>query len=129
MEAVALGADGLVSEGSGQNLFVVRDGEITTPPINGSNLQGLTRMSAIQLAEEAGLRVKVAPIPREALYVADELFFSGTATEIMPIRSLDRIVIGDGKRGPVTERIQARYQDIIAGRTDDVYGWLSFPKE
>ena len=126
---MALGADGLVSEGSGQNLFVVRDGEITTPPINGSNLQGLTRMSAIQLAEEAGLRVKVAPIPREALYVADELFVSGTATEIMPIRSLDRIVIGDGKRGPVTERIQARYQDIIAGRADDVYGWLSFPKE
>ena len=125
VEAVALGADGMVSEGSGQNLFVVRDGELLTPPINGSNLQGLTRQCAIQLAEEAGLRMRVEPIPREALYVADELFFTGTATEVMPIRSLDHIVIGDGRRGPITQRIQKRYQDIINGRAEDAYGWMS----
>ena len=126
VEAVALGTDGMVSEGSGQNLFVVRDGELVTPPINGSNLQGLTRSCAMQLAEEAGLRLRVEPVPREALYVADELFFTGTATEVMPIRSLDRIPIGDGARGPITERIQTRYQDIINGRADDVFGWMSW---
>lgn len=126
MEAVALGTDGMVSEGSGQNLFMVRDGEVITPPINGSNLQGLTRMSAIALAKEAGLTVRTEPIPREALYVADELFFTGTATEVMPVRSLDRIVIADGKRGPVTQRIQGRYQDIINGRVEDIYGWMSW---
>ena len=125
VEAIALGRDGMVSEGSGQNLFVVRDGEVITPPINGSNLQGLTRMCALQLAEEAGLRVRVEPIPREALYVADELFFTGTATEVMPIRSLDRITVGDGTRGPVTETIQRRYQDIINGRAEDKFGWMA----
>lgn len=104
----------------------MRDGELLTPPINGSNLQGLTRSCALQLAAEAGLTVRVEPIPREALYVADELFFTGTATEVMPIRSLDRITIGDGARGPVTERLQARYQDIINGRAEDVHGWMSW---
>ena len=97
-----------------------------TPPINGSNLQGLTRASAIKLAEELGVRVRIEPIPREALYVADELFFTGTATEVMPIRSLDHITIADGKRGPVTEHIQKRYQDIINGRAEDAYGWMSY---
>ena len=116
----------MVSEGSGQNLFLVRDGEIYTPPINGSNLQGLTRSCAMQLAAEAGLRVHVEPIPREALYVADELFFTGTATEIMPICSLDRITIGNGKRRPITQRIQSRYQDIITGRAQDAFGWMSW---
>ena len=80
----------------------------------------------LQLARDEGIPVTIAPIPREALYVADELFFTGTATEVMPIRSLDRIPIGDGKRGPITERIQTRYQDIINGRADDVYGWMSW---
>ena len=128
VEAIALGTDGMVSEGSGQNLFLVRDGEIVTPPINGSNLQGLTRSCALALAEEAGIKVRIEPIPREALYCADELFFTGTATEVMPIRSLDHIVIGDGLRGPITERIQGRYQDIINGRADDEYGWMTFAK-
>ena len=124
-EAIALGTDGMVSEGSGQNLFLVRDGQIWTPPINGSNLSGLTRGSVIQLAEEAGLSLRVEPIPREALYVADELFFTGTATEVMPIRSLDRITVGNGARGPITQHLQGRYQDIINGRAEDVFGWLS----
>ena len=79
-----------------------------------------------QLAEELGVRVRIEPIPREALYVADELFFTGTATEVMPIRSLDHITIADGKRGPVTEHIQTRYQDIINGRAEDAYGWMSY---
>ena len=87
----------------------MRDGQIWTPPINGSNLSGLTRSSVIQLAEEAGLPLRVEPIPREALYVADELFFTGTATEVMPIRSLDRIAIGDGARGPITQHLQRRW--------------------
>lgn len=126
VEAVALGTDGMVSEGSGQNLFVVRDGELITPPINGSNLEGLTRGCALQLAGEMGVPVRIEPIPREALYVADELFFTGTATEVMPIRSLDRIIIGDGQRGPITEHIQRRYQDVINGRADDVHGWMTW---
>lgn len=126
VEAVALGTDGMVSEGSGQNLFIVRDGELVTPPINGSNLQGLTRRSALQLAEELDLRVRIEPVPREALYCADELFFTGTATEVMPIRSLDKIVIGDGRRGRITEQIQRRYQDIVNGRAADSYGWMSW---
>ena len=121
VEAVALGTDGMVSEGSGQNLFMVRDGEIVTPPINSSN-SGHER--ARLLAEELGVRIE--SIPREALYVADELFFTGTATEVMPIRSLDRITIADGK-GPVTEHIK-RYQDIINGRAEDAYGWMSYDK-
>jgi len=124
-EAIALSPDGLVSEGSGQNLFLVRDGEIVTPPINGSNLNGLTRACAIQLAQDAGLRVRVEPISREALYVADELFYTGTATEVMPIRSLDKIDIGSGTRGPVTAAVQERYQAIVNGREEDVHGWLS----
>lgn len=126
VEAIALGTDGMVSEGSGQNLFAVRDGELFTPPINGSNLKGLTRASIIQLAEDAGITVHVEAIPREALYVADELFFTGTATEVMPIASLDRITIGTGVRGPVTEFLQGRYKDIATGRADDVHGWLSY---
>jgi branched-chain amino acid aminotransferase len=130
-EAIALDAStGMVSEGSGQNIFVVKDGEIITPPINGSNLSGLTRRSVLQLAAAAGIPCRVEPIPRELLYVADELFFSGTATEVMPIRSLDHIKIGPaahvGARGPVTELVQRRYQDIINGRADDEFGWLSY---
>mmetsp|Transcript_59017 Transcript_59017/g.175586 ORF Transcript_59017/g.175586 Transcript_59017/m.175586 type:complete len:330 (-) Transcript_59017:80-1069(-) len=126
VEAVALGTDGMVSEGSGQNLFLVRDGELVTPPINGSNLQGLTRRSVMELAREEGLTVRVEPIPREALYVADELFYTGTATEVMPIRSLDHITIGEGGRGPITALLQKRYQDVIHGRAEDRHGWLSW---
>ena len=130
VEAVALSPDGWVSEGSGQNLFLVRDGALFTPPINGSNLEGLTRGSVIQLARAAGIEVYVQNVPREALYVADELFFTGTATEVMPIRSLDKILIGHGetvgKRGPITKLLQARYQDIINGRAEDVHGWMSW---
>ena len=125
-EAVALSPDGMVSEGSGQNIFVVRDGELVTPPINGSNLQGLTRRAVLALAAEAGVPARVEPVTREQLVVADELFFAGTATEVMPIRSLDRITIGaDGRRGPITERIQSAFHDIVHGRVPDRFGWLS----
>jgi hypothetical protein len=119
-----------VSEGSGQNLFVVRDGALYTPPINGSNLEGLTRSCVMQLARAAGIDVHVGPVPREALYVADELFFTGTATEVMPIRSLDKIEIGygatAGARGPITELLQASYQGIVHGREEDVHGWMTW---
>lgn len=130
VEAVALSPDGWVSEGSGQNLFMVRHGALYTPPINGSNLEGLTRGSIVQLAKAAGIEVHVQNLPREALYVADELFFTGTATEVMPIRSLDRITIGSGAsaggRGPITELLQKQYQDIIHGRAEDVHGWMAW---
>ena len=126
-EAIALGPDGTVSEGSGQNLFVVRDGELITPPITGGNLMGLTRGCVMALAAEYGIPVRVQAIPRELLYIADELFFTGTATEVMPIRSLDHIVIGSGGggRGPITERLQRAYHDIVFGRVPDRHGWLT----
>ena len=125
-EAIALSPDGMVSEGSGQNLFAVIDGVLFTPPINGSNLSGLTRRSALDIAEEMGLEVRIEAMPRELLYIADELFFTGTATEVMPIRSLDRIDVGNGGRGPVTEKIQMSFQDIVNGVVADRFGWLSY---
>ena len=121
VEAVALGTDGMVSEGSGQNLFVVRDGELCTPPINGSNLSGLTRRSILQIAEaELGLKVRIEPIPRGALRRGRALL-PGTATEVMPIRSLDKIKIGREEdaaaRSPNTCRDATRTSSTVARRT------------
>lgn len=125
-EAIALSPDGLVSEGSGQNVFVVRDGALYTPPINGSNLSGLTRAAVITLARQSKIEVHVQPVPREFLYIADEIFFTGTATEIMPIRSLDKITIGDGNPGPITKHLQKQFVGIVSGQLADNYGWLSY---
>jgi len=124
-EGVALNVDGTVSEGSAENLFVVRDGRILTPPLAASPLEGITRETVIQLARDAGIEVAETEIPREMLYVADELFFTGTAAEISPIRSVDRIPIGSGKRGPITEMLQAEFLAIAAGERPDRYGWLT----
>ena len=107
-EGIALDASGYVSEGSGENMFVVRDGKIITPPLGASVLPGITRESVIQLAQSLGIPVIETLVPREMLYIADEVFFSGTAAEITPIRSVDRIQIGAGKRGPITEKLQKR---------------------
>ena len=123
-EGIALSTDGTVSEGAGENLFAVRHGEILTPPSTSSILTGLTRDSVIKLAARLGLVVKEQSIPREALYLADELFFTGTAAEVTPIRSVDRIEIGSGKRGPITEILQAAFFGLFNGNTEDSDGWL-----
>ncbi len=128
-EAIALDTGGRVSEGSGQNVFVVRNGAIYTPPVDGSLLPGITRDTVIALASDAGIPVHVEAIAREALYMADELFFSGTAAEITPVRSVDRIKVGAGKPGPVTQRLQADFMDITHGRSPDKHGWLTHVRD
>ena len=124
-EGIALDVSGYVSEGSGENVFVVRNGRISTPPLSNSILDGITRRCVLTLAAEMGLEVCQEPIPRELLYVADELFFCGTAAEITPVRSVDSIVVGDGKRGPVTARLQEAFFDIVEGRAADRHSWLT----
>jgi branched-chain amino acid aminotransferase len=124
-EGIALDASGYVSEGSGENLFVVRDGKLVTPPLGASVLPGITRDTVIQIARSLGVEVVESLIPREMLYIADEVFFSGTAAEVTPIRSVDRIQVGAGKRGPVTEKLQREFFAIVEGRTPDRFGWLT----
>jgi branched-chain amino acid aminotransferase len=125
-EGIALDTFGYLSEGSGQNLFVVRDSILYTPPITASILPGITRNSVITLARELGFKVREEMLPRELLYIADEAFFAGTAVEITPIRSVDKIAIGNGKRGPITEGIQRAFFDIINGEAPDRHGWLTY---
>jgi branched-chain amino acid aminotransferase len=122
-EGIALGADGMVSEGSGQNVFAVRGGVLHTPPIDGTLLHGITRDTVLTLAGDAGIPVRVEPLPRELLYLADEVFFSGTAVEITPVRSVDRIPVGAGRPGPVTRELQQRFLDVAQGRAPDPHGW------
>src|SRR3984885_11374712 len=124
-EGIALDASGYVSEGSGENVFVVRDGKILTPPLGASVLPGITRDSVMQLAESLGIPVTETLIPREMLYIADEVFFSGTAAEITPIRSVDRITVGKGSRGPVAEKLQKAFFGIVHGDAPDQFGWLT----
>ena len=125
-EGIVLGADGLVSEGSGENIFVIRDGKVYTPASHYAILSGITRDTAITLARAAGISVEERGIPREFLYIADEVFFTGTAAEITPIRQIDKIQIGAGERGPVTEKLQQLFFDILYARVEDRYNWLSF---
>lgn len=124
-EGIALDSQGLVSEGSGENLFLVRDGKIITPPLASSILAGITRDSVITLARDMGIPIVETVIPREMLYLADELFFTGTAVEVTPVRSVDRIVVGSGKRGPITEKLQKAFFAIVEGRAKDEHGWLT----
>jgi branched-chain amino acid aminotransferase len=124
-EGIALDVSGFVSEGSGENIFVVRRGRISTPPLSNSILDGITRRCVLTLAEELGLDAREEPIPREMLYVADEVFFCGTAAEITPIRSVDGIAVGDGRRGPITTQLMTAFFDIVEGRVPDRYGWLT----
>ena len=125
-EAIALGPDGRLSEGSGQNVFVVSRGILFTPPFNGTLLAGITRDSVLTIADDLGIRAREQEMPRESLYAADEIFLTGTASEVTPVRSLDRIRIGNGKRGPVAEAIQKRYLDIARGAAQDSHGWLTY---
>ena len=125
-EGIALTTDGMISEGSGQNLFLVYRGVLYTPTINGTLLQGVTRYSILTLARDMGFEVREQEMPREMLYTADEVFLCGTASEVTPVRSVDRIEIGNGRRGPITTQIQQRFLDIARGAVDDPYGWLTY---
>ena len=125
-EGIALDEAGYVSEGSGENVFLVRDGKIVTPPLGASVLPGITRDAVVELARWLGIPIVETIVPREMLYIADEVFFSGTAAEITPIRSVDRIVVGKGHRGPVTEKLQRAFFDIVKGSAPDRFGWLTF---
>jgi branched-chain amino acid aminotransferase len=122
-EAIALGPGGMISEGSGQNLFVVREGVLLTPQFDGTFLPGITRDAVIRIARDAGIEVREHPLPREFVYIADELFFTGTAAEITPIRSVDKIPVGDGKVGRITKMIQDKLLGIARGKYEDRYGW------
>ena len=124
-EGIALDAAGYVSEGSGENIFLVRDGTIHTPPLSASVLPGITRDTVLALARDQDIPLVEITIPREMLYIADEVFFSGTAAEITPIRSIDRISIGKGRRGPVAEKLQKEFFGVINGTRPDRHGWLS----
>lgn len=128
-EGIALSPAGTVSEGSGQNVFVVSNNVLYTTPLDGTILGGITRTSIIQLAADAGYgAVREQPIAREMLYGADEVFVCGTASEVTPVRSLDRISIGSGAVGPVSRDLQTRYMDIVTGRAPDTHGWLTHVK-
>jgi branched-chain amino acid aminotransferase len=124
-EAIALDHAGSISEGSGQNVFLVRDRVLYTPPTSSSVLGGITRDSVITIARDLGIEVREQALPREMLYVADEAFFAGTAVEVTPIRSVDKIRVGAGSRGPVTAAIQGRFFDIVRGDAPDTHGWLT----
>lgn len=123
-EGIALGTDGLVSEGSGENIFVVDGDRIVTPPVSASILSGITRHSAIALARDLGFTLEEQSISREQLYAADEIFMTGTAVEITPVRKVDHMVIGEGSRGPVTTAMQDAFFGLFDGRTKDQWGWL-----
>ncbi len=128
IEGIALDSNGYVSEGSGENIFIIFDGDVLTPPLGASVLPGITRDTVITMAEELGYTVKESLIPREMLYIADEVFFTGSAAEVTPIRSIDRITIGSGCRGPVTEELQQRFFAYVNGELPDSYGWLTYMK-
>jgi branched-chain amino acid aminotransferase len=125
-EGIALDVSGQLSEGSGQNIFLVRDQVLYTPPVAASVLPGITRDTIITLAADLGLTVKEQALPREMIYIADEVFFVGTAVEVTPVKSVDKIQIGEGRRGPVTSAIQRAFFDYVNGKTPDRHGWLTF---
>jgi branched-chain amino acid aminotransferase len=125
-EGIMLDYHGMVSEGSGENIFVVLDEVLYTPPISSSLLSGLTRDAIIILAREIGLEVREEQIPREMLYISDEVFLTGTAAEVTPVRSIDKITVGEGLRGKLTKKIQKAFFDVVNGENDDDHGWLTY---
>jgi branched-chain amino acid aminotransferase len=125
VEGIALDVNGYVSEGSGENLFVIRNGILQTAPLGNSVLPGITRDSVLQIARDLGIKIIEQQIPRESLYVADEVFLTGTAAEITPIRSVDKINVGEGKLGPVTKSLQAEFYGIVRGEKTDRHNWLT----
>lgn len=129
VEGIALDSEGFLSEGSGENLFLVKNGALLTPPLVCSVLPGITRGTIMQLAGRLGIPVREERLPREMIYLADEAFFTGTAAEITPIRSVDKITVGRGARGPVTEALQKAFFDVVELRVPDEFGWLTFVRE
>jgi branched-chain amino acid aminotransferase len=125
VEGIMLDSFGHVSEGSGENLFLVRDGVLYTPPVSAGILHGITRDAVVRIARDLGYEVREQQLPRDMLYIADELFFCGTAAEVTPIRSVDRVQVGEGKPGPITLAIQEQFMGIATGRLEDRYGWLT----
>ena len=125
-EGIALNMSGHISEGSGENIFIVINGEIHTPPLSSSILPGITRDMVICMAKDLGITLVEETIPREMLYIAEEVFFTGSAAEITPIRSVDKITIGNGRRGPVVKRLQDEFFAYINGEKKDKYGWLTY---
>jgi branched-chain amino acid aminotransferase len=125
VEGIALDTNGYVSEGSGENIFIVRDGTLQTAPLGNSVLPGITRDSVMRIARELGIPVAEQVIPREMLYVADEAFFTGTAAEVTAIRSVDKISVGKGVVGPITRAVQKEFYAIIRGEKADRFGWLT----
>jgi branched-chain amino acid aminotransferase len=124
-EGIALGRNGLLSEGAGENLFLVKRGKLLTPPSSAGILAGITRDAVLTLAADLGIAVEERELPREALYSADEVFMTGTAAEITPVRSVDRKAIGKSAPGPITKALQQAFFGLFDGRTEDRYGWLS----
>lgn len=125
VEGIALDTSGCVSEGSGENIFLVTDGKLVTPPLSESILPGITRNTVVQLARDLNIPVQEMVIPREMLYIADEVFLCGTATEISPVKTIDRYRIGKGERGPITKRLQGEFFGITSGHIADRHGWLT----
>jgi len=128
VEGIALDAQGFISEGSGENVFVVKDGVAYTPPLSGAILPGVTRNVVLTLLGDMGVPVREEPMLREFLYVADEVFFTGTAAEVTPVRSVDRIPVGVGRRGPITTKVQEQFFGITEGRLPDRHGWLIYAR-
>src|SRR5262249_44008226 len=126
VEGIALDTEGNVSEGSGENIFLIRQGVVYTPPLSSAVLPGIARDSGIQIARNLGYEILEQVIPPSTLYVADEVFFTGTAAEITPIRSIDRVKIGDGKRGLITAQLQNDFFAITSGEKEAPGNWLSF---
>jgi branched-chain amino acid aminotransferase len=129
VEGIALDSRGLVSEGSGENVFLARKGMLLTPPLSNSVLPGITRESVMTLARDLDIPVREEPIPRELLYIADEVFLVGTATEITPVRSVDRMKVGAGQPGPITRKLQEEFFGILKGTKPDRYNWLTPVKQ
>lgn len=128
-EGIALSVDGLVSEGAGENIFVIVDGVIYTPGSWSSILMGITRDSILTILKDFGYEVRYQPIAREMLYMADEIFFTGTAAEVTPVRSVDRISIGSGSRGPITKQVQEEFFALTSGEKPDRHGWLTHVRQ
>ncbi len=127
-EGIALDSSGYISEGSGENIFLIKDGVLHTPPLGSSVLPGITRNIVIKICQELGLTVHQQAIAREFLYIADEVFFTGTAAEITPIRSIDRVPVGCGTRGPITAKVQERFFGVVGGHCEDRHGWFTLVK-
>jgi branched-chain amino acid aminotransferase len=128
-EGIGLDYHGCVSEGSAENIFIVKDGALITPPFSSAVLPGITRNTVMSIARDFGHEVREQNIPREFLYIADEVFFTGSAAEISPVAEIDDLKVGEGRRGPITKKLQQAFFEIVQGKTADKYKWLTYVRE